>query len=283
VASAAADRVSISFRSLAQSVLKRAAGATDRLRTWAPGVVVLAYHRVGGRSEAREIDLPEARFDEQMALIARWREAVTLDDALVALRSTDSAPRDRVVVTFDDGTADFVDVALPILQRHRIPATLYIATDFIESGRPFPSGGTALSWAGVREALSTGLVTIGSHTHTHALLDRVGADGAALELRRSIDLVRERAGVVPEHFAYPKALPGSSEVDEVVRDLFRSAAVAGTRANPYGHTDPYRLARSPIQRSDGMHYFERKLGGGLRLEDDVRRLANRVRYLGATS
>jgi peptidoglycan/xylan/chitin deacetylase (PgdA/CDA1 family) len=283
VASAAAERVGTSFRSRAQSALKRAAGATDRFLPRAPGIVVLAYHRVGGRSDAREIDLPESRFDEQMACIARWREPVDLDAALVALRTPDDTARDRVVVTFDDGTADFVDVALPILERHRIPATLYIATDYVERGQPFPNGGTPLSWSGVRDALSTGLVTIGSHTHSHALLDRVTADTAALELRRSIDLVFERTGVIPEHFAYPKALPGDSSVDDVVRNLFRSAAIAGTRANVYGHTDPYRLARSPIQRSDGMHYFERKLTGGLRLEDDVRRLVNRVRYLGATS
>src|SRR5262249_30277341 len=130
---------------------------------------------------------------------------------------------------------------------------------------------------------STGLVTIGSHTHSHCLLDRVTSNTAAVELRRSIDLLFERTGVTAEHFAYPKALPGDPSVDDVVRTLFRSAAVAGTRANVYGHTDRYRLSRSPIQRSDGMHYFERKLMGGLRLEDDVRRLANRVRYRGATS
>ena len=283
MASAAAERVGTSFRSRAQGALKRAAGASDRFRSWAPGVVVLAYHRVGARSDAREIDLPESRFDEQMACVARWREPVGLDAALAALQSPDETAGDRVVVTFDDGTADFVDVALPILERHRIPATLYIATDYVESGRPFPDRGIPLSWAGVRDALSTGLVTIGSHTHSHCLLDRVTADAATLELRRSIDLVFERTGVVPEHFAYPKALPGNESVAGVVRHLFRSAAVAGTRANLYGRTDPYRLARSPIQRSDGMHYFERKLTGGLRLEDDVRRLANRVRYLGATS
>ena len=283
MASAAAER-GTSFRSRAQSALKRAAGATDRFRVLPAGVVVLAYHRVGGRSDAREIDLPESRFDEQMACVARWRETVDLDAALVALQSPDAgAESERVVVTFDDGTADFVDVVLPILERHRVPVTLYIATDYIECARPFPDGGTPLSWAGVREALSTGLVTIGSHTHSHALLDRVSADTAKLELRRSIDLVFERTGVIPEHFAYPKALPGDGAVDDVVRNLFRSAAVAGTRANVYGDTDPYRLARSPIQRSDGMHYFERKLTGGLRLEDDVRRLMNRVRYLGATS
>ena len=36
-----------------------------------------------------------------------------------------------------------VDVALPILARHGVPAVWYLATDFVERGRAFPGGGTA--------------------------------------------------------------------------------------------------------------------------------------------
>ena len=71
------------------------------------------------------------------------------------------------------------------------------------------------------------------------------------------------------------ASPG---VEAVVRDRFRSAALAGTRVNPWRGTDPYRLARSPIQVSDGMQFFARKLAGGMGLEDSLRRTLNRVRY-----
>ena len=56
-----------------------------------------------------------------------------------------------------------------------------------------------------------------------------------------------------------------------MRERFRSAALAGTRVNPFGKTDPYRLARSPIQVSDGMQFFERKLAGGMAFEDSLRR------------
>src|SRR5256885_17095106 len=47
------------------------------------------------------------------------------------------------------------------------------------------------------------------------------------------------------------------------------SALAGTRVNPYRSdeprraTDPQRLARSPIQASDGMDFFARKLAGGM--------------------
>jgi peptidoglycan/xylan/chitin deacetylase (PgdA/CDA1 family) len=188
-----------------------------------------------------------------------------------------------VVVTFDDGTPDFVEEALPILVRHRVPATLYLATDFVERGRPFPGSGAPLSWSALADAVSTGLVTVGSHTHTHALLDRVPATEVDGELDRSIGLIGERLGVECRHFAYPKALAPTPAADRAVRARFASAALAGTRANIYGRTDPYRLARSPVQVDDGLGFFARKVDGGMRMEDDLRRLVNRRRLAGATT
>jgi hypothetical protein len=72
-------------------------------------------------------------------------------------------------------------------------------------------------------------------------------------------------------------------VERLVRDTYRSAALAGTRANLPGRTDAHRLARSPIQTGDGMHWFERKVHGGLAAEDDLRRVVNRWRYDGVTN
>jgi peptidoglycan/xylan/chitin deacetylase (PgdA/CDA1 family) len=159
-----------------------------------------------------------------------------------------------------------------------VPATLYVATDFVDRGRAFPDDGTPLSWAALRDAAATGLVTVGSHTHTHALLDRLPAPDVASELDRACDLIATHVGTPPAHFAYPKAVLGSPAAEAEVRRRHRSAAVAGTRPNRFGATDPYRLARSPIQVADGMTFFHAKAAGGMRLEDDLRAAANRWRY-----
>jgi peptidoglycan/xylan/chitin deacetylase (PgdA/CDA1 family) len=268
---------------VALRALKTVAGWGDRVRSPARGVVVLIYHRVGGGS-GTEVDLDPARFDEQMAWLAGTGRAVSLDDGLDILASDEPEPdRDPVVVTFDDGTADLAEVALPILERHRVPATVYLATDFVESQRSFPDEGAPLSWAAVRDMAATGLVTIGSHTHTHALVDRLAPADAEAELDRSIELIGERTGVLADHFAYPKAVAPPPPVEAVVRDRFRSAALGGNRPNPYGRTDPHRLARSAIQVSDGMDWFMRKADGGMALEDTVRRTLNRLRYANATT
>ena len=84
----------------------------------------------------------------------------------------------KVVLTFDDGTADWPDVVLPALVERDLPATFYVSTDFVERGAPFPDDGRPVSWSGLAEMAATGLATIGSHTHTHRVLARASAADA---------------------------------------------------------------------------------------------------------
>jgi peptidoglycan/xylan/chitin deacetylase (PgdA/CDA1 family) len=264
--------------------VKRAAGAFDAVRKPTPGVVVLLYHRVGAGS-GLELDLPAARFETQMAQVAGTTRPLPLGAALDELERCGAPPEDRpaAVVTFDDGTADFVDQALPVLVHHRVPVTLYVSTAFVDEQRPFPGGGRPVSWAALRDAVSTGLVEVGSHTHTHALLDRLPPEDVRAEIERSTGLIAEHLGRAPLDFAYPKAVRGSRAAEALIASAFRSAALAGTRPNIYGRTDPLHLARSPVQASDEMKWFARKLAGGMHLEDALRRGANRLRYAGARS
>lgn len=267
----------------AKTAVRCAAALHDRLRPTPAGVTILIYHRVGGRTTL-DVDLPTSLFDAQMAFLAERCRVLSLTDAAELLEAGEQPSDDRphVVVTFDDGTADFVDEALPVLERHGVPATYYLATEFIDRQQPFPDGGVALTWDAAKEMVASGLVDIGSHTHTHALLDRIPATEAAHELDRSIAVIETHLGVTPEHFAYPKALLGTPQNEFEVRKRFRTATIGRTRANRWEGSDLHRLTRSPIQVSDGMDFFERKVRGGMRLENDVRDLVNRWRYRGAT-
>jgi peptidoglycan/xylan/chitin deacetylase (PgdA/CDA1 family) len=271
------------LRSTARTSVKAVSAAIDLVRREPPGVVVLLYHQVGAPVPSA-VNLTPARFEEQLEHLVALGGVADLDDGLAAMRRSTAPLHDhpKVVVTFDDGTADFVEHAVPLLVRHRVPATLYVATRWLDEGASFWDDGTVLSWAALREALSTGLVTIGSHTHTHALLDRLPEADIADELDRSIGRIEDELGVTPEHFAYPKALAPAPAADLAVRARFRSAALAGTRGNAYRGTDPFLFSRSPVQVADGMTWFKRKAAGGMGLEDDLRGIVNRRRYAGVT-
>ena len=125
------------------------------------------------------------------------------------------------------------------------------------------------------------MVTIGSHIHRHRLLDRLDPAELADELDRPSALLSERLGHTPTHFAYPKAVAPSPSAEAAVRERFRSATLAGTRSNR-APADLHRLARTPIQSSDGDRWFRRKVAGGMHVEDDLRRAANRLRYRNAS-
>jgi peptidoglycan/xylan/chitin deacetylase (PgdA/CDA1 family) len=269
-----------------RTIVKQVLARGDLVLKPAQGVTVLIYHRVGGESGS-EVDLDVDAFRAQLEHLRDHHTVVSLDAAAEHLRApgaeaaainTDSS----VVVTFDDGTDDFCDHVVPALVEYEIPATLYVATHFIDRGEPFPWGAPPASWRGLRDAADTGLVTIGSHTHTHALLDRADPDEIGDELDRSIELIGEHIGTPPAHFAYPKALPGSQAAEAEVRRRFTTAALARSRVNQPGHTDLHRLWRTPIQRSDGHDFFVAKAAGGLRLEGELRNLVAKIKYRGAT-
>ena len=219
----------------------------------------------------RAIDLPPATFRDQLDELAATGRVVALDTAVGRLadeRCGAAAP--SVVITFDDGTADWPEVVLPELVARGLPATFYVSTDFVERQVPFPADGRPVTWAGLAEMVSTGLVTIGSHTHTHRVLADATAAEAADELDRSIGLIEDRLGVACRHFAYPKAIAPSPAAEVVVRRRFDTAALAGNRVNVPGRTDPYRLGRHGLTVADDLASFERKVAGGAWLEGWLR-------------
>jgi peptidoglycan/xylan/chitin deacetylase (PgdA/CDA1 family) len=243
------------------------------------GITVLIYHRVGS-GDGSQMDVSPATFDRQMAWLAASARPLSLDAALSEIASGD--PTDGVVVTFDDGTTDWVDTVLPILRRHHVPATFYVTSGFVDGSVELPANGRPISWAGLQELAADDLVTIGAHTHGHRLLDRLAASEIATELDRNVELLAHHTGVEARHFAYPKAVAGSAAARDAVAARFDSAALAGGRVNSGGH-DPFALGRTPIQASDGMSWFTRKARGGLGAEERLRESLGRVRYRGRTT
>ncbi|MES2715286.1 MAG: polysaccharide deacetylase family protein [Pseudomonadota bacterium] len=98
---------------------------------------ILIFHRVLPQADPMFPDeLDARRFDTLMAVVARSFQVLPLADAVQRL-AHDKLPPRALSITFDDGYADNHDVALPILQRHGLPACFFIATGFLGGGRMF--------------------------------------------------------------------------------------------------------------------------------------------------
>jgi peptidoglycan/xylan/chitin deacetylase (PgdA/CDA1 family) len=90
--------------------------------------LVLIYHQVGRQSpDPVHVNVPAERFAAQMEeLRARWNP-VSLDGLVKGL-AEGNLPRRSVAVTFDDGYAGVLHHALPILERWKIPAAVFLPT-----------------------------------------------------------------------------------------------------------------------------------------------------------
>jgi peptidoglycan/xylan/chitin deacetylase (PgdA/CDA1 family) len=100
--------------------------------------VILLYHSVPDPSIERWIDpryaVPLKIFDAQMKFLARWRKVIGMSELVSMLECGESAPPGTVVITFDDGYRDTLEFAAPILERHGLPAIVYLSTGSMNRG-----------------------------------------------------------------------------------------------------------------------------------------------------
>ncbi len=98
---------------------------------------ILMYHRVLPQPDPLlTSQMHAALFDMHMRALRTHFNCLPLGEAVARLRDGTLPPR-AACVTFDDGYRDNVEVALPILRRHEVPAVFFIATGFLDGGRMF--------------------------------------------------------------------------------------------------------------------------------------------------
>jgi len=100
-------------------------------------VLILLYHRVATlKSDPWGLAVTPGRLAEHLEVLREYTTPMKLGDLSVALR--DGRVPDRcVVVTFDDGYLDNLRNAKPLLERHRVPVTVFVASGFIGDRREF--------------------------------------------------------------------------------------------------------------------------------------------------
>ena len=93
-------------------------------------LTVLIFHRVLAAPDALFPDEVDARrFEQICSWVRQWLDVMPLADAVRRLRAG-TLPARAAAITFDDGYRDNHDVALPILQRHGLCATFFVATGY---------------------------------------------------------------------------------------------------------------------------------------------------------
>jgi|688.fasta_scaffold106330_2 peptidoglycan/xylan/chitin deacetylase (PgdA/CDA1 family) len=101
-----------------------------------PRVLMLLYHRIGdGASDPQLLSVTQKHFDEHLEVLTRYRALNCFD--IASIDGQRSFSTNAVAVTFDDGYADNLTNALPILQKYDTPAAVFISTGMVQERKQF--------------------------------------------------------------------------------------------------------------------------------------------------
>ncbi|MFK4146351.1 polysaccharide deacetylase family protein [Streptomyces sp. NPDC004065] len=237
-----------------------------------PGPVpwVAMYHSVGDcTDDPYRVTVTPERLDRQLAWLRRRGLRGVSVGALLAARARGEG-RGLVGLTFDDGYADFVTGALPLLRRWGCGATLFVLPGRLGGDNAWDPLGPRkplLTADGIRRAAAEG-VEIGSHGLTHVDLTRADDRALKTEVTESRALLQELTGAPVGGFCYPYGTVDARAVEAV-----RAAGYAYACAiDPGPLTGPYALPRVHVGQNDtawrlrlkhGLHRLRRRPVEGL--------------------
>jgi len=247
----------------AKNLLKRSLRAGLRLTApllasaRRPTSRILTYHSTGHRCHEMNVT-PEA-FAEQMAWLASLGTAIPLGAA--------ARGEAGVAITFDDGYADNLHHALPVLLAHGLPATIFVVSGHLGRALPLdrePETGTLLSAGEVRDVRQAG-VAIGAHTVNHPRLAALAEEAQRAEIVTSKRQLEDILGETVPAFAYPYG--SALDYTPLTERLVEGAGFEWACSNRYGHNTPVAnriaLRRIWIDSTDTLKSFQDKVLGRL--------------------
>lgn len=243
---------------------------------------ILMYHRVArmvpGAEQPTWNVTPQRLKSQLVGLGRRGFSAWPLRKLLDWQAEGRIVPPRTFVVTFDDGYENNYLDAFPILQKLNVPFTIFLATAYLDAKRPFPSDDwpeagslrappsswRPLSTEQCREMLASGIVDLGTHTHTHDDY-RGRADELYTDLRESLAILKDKFNLDNATFAFPYGTPRQGFCSPEMQSAARRAGVLCSLSTSGRHvshgSDPFTWGRVGVRQSDSAATLAAKLDG----------------------
>ncbi len=211
-------------------------------------IPVIMYHSIDDNAGQTKLSVYPESFERHMVFLKERDYNVVPFDELPGMIRKGKIPRKTIAITFDDGFENNYEIAYPVLKELGLPATI-----FISPGKIGREG--YLNWGQVKEMSDSGIISIGSHTITHAYLPGMSDDRLDVEIVDSKRVIEERIGKPATEFSYPLGGFDQYIKNKVISAGYRVAA-ATNPGKDYPAHDIFAMKRVRISRtSDNLFVF----------------------------
>ncbi len=214
---------------------------------------ILMYHSISEHTSPKykPFAVSPALFAEHMACLHQLAYTpITVTQFINArVKGSSALPERPVILTFDDGFADFFTGAFPTLLRYGFPATLYVTTAFVNgTSRWLRREGEAtrpmLTWNQLTEISAAG-IECGGHSHRHHQLDTLPLAQAQDEIVHCKKLLEDHLGQEVSTYAYPYGYHSAAIKCLVLQAGYTSACTVKNEMSSEV-TDPFALVRLTV-------------------------------------
>lgn len=230
-------------------------------------IPILMYHSIAEEAtpKFKPFTVSPMLFAEHMAYLhGNGYTPLTVTQFVTRREVVATLPERPVVITFDDGFADFFTNALPVLQQHNFSATMYIPTAYVSStSRWMEQDGEGnrplLSWQQIQELDASG-IECGTHSHTHPQLDLLSRLQANEEVTISKRILEEHLERPVTSFAYPHGYY-TAETQRLLRKAGYTSACTVKYAMSTTETNAFALTRLLVEPTTNVQGLATLLAG----------------------
>lgn len=219
-------------------------------------IPIIMYHYVEYVADKNDklriaLDTTPAVLDAQLSGLAKANyNTIFVRDVPGIIAHPETLAPKTIVLTFDDGYADFYTGAFPVLKKHKMKATIYVMANFINRAG-------YLTDKEIKDLIASGLVEIGSHTLDHPDLRAMKKDIAKKEIFDNKTRLEKEFGIPVPSFAYPYG-GFSKETIQLVKEA--------------GYTSAVSVIPGTHQSEESLFYLYRLRPGHLALPDPAKTL-----------
>jgi len=215
------------------------------------GLRALTYHSVTNSKSNKDMwSVDRWLFQDHLTYLQQKKAVVYNIEAL-----KNKIPDNGIVITFDDGYKDNLEIAAPILNKFKMPFSVFVISDYLNESKT-----EYLDKASLKELSNNPLVSIGSHSKTHAKLEECSIKQIRGEVRDSKSYLEDVLGKEVSAFSYPHGRFNSLVRDEVMEAGYSLGFTSHYDLNR-PNQDKLILNRNEIWNSDNLNNFKRKMEG----------------------